>query len=72
VDLGRDQRAWPRPADSSNWEHHAGLLSGKYAHALGEDLAAAIDGKWERASNSDAPYDNIILMGHSIGAVLAD
>jgi pimeloyl-ACP methyl ester carboxylesterase len=52
------------------WNHQVGYLSTKYPENLGSGLAAAIEGKWEDAKLHERPFNKIILIGHSFGAVL--
>lgn len=48
------------------WDHNQGYLSFGSAWNLSRELKAKIDEEWE----SNGPYDDIILMGHSFGGVL--
>jgi hypothetical protein len=57
-------------AEVFSWDHKAGYLSTKYAELLGQGLASAIEGQWEDAVRRGVTYENIIVIGHSIGAVL--
>ena len=59
-----------KDADVLAWEHHCSYFSTKYAEDLSRSLAAAINGKWEDANHRGNSYTNIILLGHSMGAIL--
>jgi pimeloyl-ACP methyl ester carboxylesterase len=48
------------------WHHHAGLLTRKTAMAYALDLRAYIDNIWR----TEGPFDEILLVGHSLGGVL--
>ena len=57
-------------ADVLRWEHHCSYLSRKFASTLAESLAASIDAKFVEAQQQGSPYTDLILLGHSMGALL--
>ena len=57
---------WRGDTDVLRFEHHASARSLKRADKLTRDLADAIRGKWL----VDGPFDDIILMGQSVGGIL--
>jgi pimeloyl-ACP methyl ester carboxylesterase len=56
--------------DILTWEHHCSYLSTSYASQLSSDLAAEIDAKFSSQVQTGNPFTKIILMGHSVGAIL--
>jgi len=63
----RSEPEWPADTNILRSEHHATFMSRRRADDLVDDLADDIYTEWE----TRGPYDDVILMGFSMGALLA-
>jgi hypothetical protein len=62
----KDDRQWGDSTQILRYEHHAHILSHQRADDLAEDLAQMIQTRWY----TSGPFDDIILMGNSLGGIL--
>lgn len=69
LDLLREEPQF-KDAELLPCPHNCSYFSTKYAENLSQAVAARIEGKWEEAKHQGSPYDNVVLLGHSLGAVL--